>query len=59
MEGGFFTGMVYALSFWYTPTELVPRILGLYMANAASGGVSGFLAWAISYADGRLAGWQW
>lgn len=60
-EGGYFTGIIYHWSFWYTPRELVPRVLALYMANSLSGAVSGFLAWAISYADQHLglSGWQW
>ncbi|GAA5900204.1 hypothetical protein JCM5296_001487 [Sporobolomyces johnsonii] len=58
-EGSYFTSIVFHWSYWYTPAEMAPRILLLYVANSSSGGVSGFLAWAISYANGRLAGWQW
>ncbi|GAA5958428.1 hypothetical protein JCM21900_002191 [Sporobolomyces salmonicolor] len=58
-EGSYFTSIVFHWSYWYTPAEMAPRILLLYVANASSGAVSGFLAWAVSYANGRLSGWQW
>ncbi|GAA6037782.1 hypothetical protein JCM8097_005031 [Rhodosporidiobolus ruineniae] len=57
-EGGYFPCIVYHWAFWYTPYELAPRILGLYAAGAAAGAASGFLAWAISFANGSLYGWQ-
>ncbi|GAA5822149.1 hypothetical protein JCM11251_004873 [Rhodosporidiobolus azoricus] len=41
---------------------VAPRILGLYAAGAVAGAVSGFLAWAISYAnrpDINMYGWRW
>lgn len=38
MEGGYFTSIIFSWSFWFSPAELVPRILILYIANATSGG---------------------
>ncbi|GAA6046681.1 hypothetical protein JCM3770_003114 [Rhodotorula araucariae] len=59
-EGSFFTAMIYAYSFWFTPTHMTTRILMLYVANASSGGFSGLFAYAVSFADNanKLYGWQ-
>ncbi|EIM91329.1 MFS general substrate transporter [Stereum hirsutum FP-91666 SS1] len=60
MEGGYFPCIVYHWSFWYSPKEMVPRILALYAAGAAANAVSGFLAYAISFTDrAGFAGWRW
>ncbi|GAA5866147.1 hypothetical protein JCM8547_000613 [Rhodosporidiobolus lusitaniae] len=58
-EGSYFTSIVYHWSFWYTPAEMAPRILYLYVANSSSGGFSGLLAYGISFTNGKLYGWQW
>ncbi|BGP19607.1 hypothetical protein JCM10213v2_007702 [Rhodosporidiobolus nylandii] len=58
-EGSYFTSIIFAWSFWYTPAEMAPRVLYLYVANSSSGGFSGLLAYGISFTNGRLAGWQW
>ncbi|GAA5860115.1 hypothetical protein JCM8547_009186 [Rhodosporidiobolus lusitaniae] len=59
-EAGYFPCIVFHWAFWYTPFELAPRLLGLYMAGAAASAASGFLSWAISYADGvPMYGWRW
>ncbi|KAJ7362827.1 MFS general substrate transporter [Mycena albidolilacea] len=39
--------------------ELAIRVAALYSMASLSGFISGFLAYAISYADGVLSGWQW
>ncbi|BGP42946.1 hypothetical protein JCM10450v2_007065 [Rhodotorula kratochvilovae] len=59
-EGSFFTAMVYAYSFWFSPSDMSTRILMLYVANASSGGFSGIFAYAVSFADQLhgLYGWQ-
>ncbi|KAJ6476447.1 MFS general substrate transporter [Mycena vitilis] len=59
LEAGYFPCIVYFWTFWYTPAELSFRIAALYSASSLSGFISGFLAYAISYANGVLAGWQW
>ncbi|GAA5827762.1 hypothetical protein JCM11251_007661 [Rhodosporidiobolus azoricus] len=54
--------MLFHLSHWLSPFELAPRILALYAAGAISGAASGFLAWAISYANSpniNMYGWRW
>ncbi|GAA5902860.1 hypothetical protein JCM6882_009146 [Rhodosporidiobolus microsporus] len=64
MEGGYFPCMIYHLSHWYTPFELAPRILALYAAASVAGAASGFLSWAISFANRPdlhppMYGWRW
>ncbi|GAA5826676.1 hypothetical protein JCM11251_002851 [Rhodosporidiobolus azoricus] len=59
LEGSYFTTIVYQWSFWFTPTEIAPRMLLLYVANSSSGGFSGLFAYAVSFSNGKLAGWQW
>ncbi|GAA6044218.1 hypothetical protein JCM8097_002267 [Rhodosporidiobolus ruineniae] len=59
LEGSYFTTIIYTWSFWYTPAEMAPRVLYLYVANSSSGGFSGLLAYGISFTNGKLAGWQW
>ncbi|GAA5854619.1 hypothetical protein JCM8547_004912 [Rhodosporidiobolus lusitaniae] len=59
-EGGYFPGIIFYWTHWYTSFELAPRILGLYAAGAAAGAASGFLAWAISFTNGvPMYGWRW
>ncbi|KAK3635780.1 hypothetical protein LTR22_019060 [Elasticomyces elasticus] len=59
LEGSFFTAMILHLSFWYTPNEMGSRVIYLYVANSSSGGFSGLFAYAVSFTDGKLYGWQW
>ncbi|KAJ6567084.1 major facilitator superfamily domain-containing protein [Mycena capillaripes] len=61
LEAGYFPCIVrhYFWSFWYTPAELAIRVAALYSASSLSGFIGGFLAYAISYANGVLSGWQW
>ncbi|KAJ6512508.1 MFS general substrate transporter [Mycena sanguinolenta] len=49
----------YFWTFWYTPAELAIRVAALYSMSSLSGFIGGFLAYAISYANGVLSGWQW
>ncbi|KAJ7161878.1 major facilitator superfamily domain-containing protein [Mycena crocata] len=63
LEAGYFPCIVrrilYFWTFWYTPAELAMRVAALYSAASLSGFIGGFLAYAISYANGVLSGWQW
>ncbi|KAJ7723847.1 major facilitator superfamily domain-containing protein, partial [Mycena maculata] len=59
LEAGYFPCIIFFWSFWYTPAELAIRVAALYSASSLSGFIGGFLAFAISYANGVLAGWQW
>ncbi|GJN93320.1 hypothetical protein Rhopal_006367-T1 [Rhodotorula paludigena] len=34
-EGSYFTSVIYHWSFWYTPDEMAPRVLFLYVANSS------------------------
>ncbi|KAJ6596007.1 major facilitator superfamily domain-containing protein [Mycena sp. CBHHK59/15] len=58
LEAGYFP-CIYFWTFWYTPAEMAMRVAALYSAAALSGFIGGFLAYAISYANGVLAGWCW
>ncbi|KAK7007855.1 high-affinity nicotinic acid transporter [Favolaschia claudopus] len=58
-EAGYFPCIVYFWTFWYTPAELAIRVAALYSMSSLSGFIGGFLAYAISFANGVLAGWQW
>ncbi|KAF8185631.1 MFS general substrate transporter [Mycena galopus ATCC 62051] len=59
LEAGYFPCIVYFWIFWYTPEELAIRVAALYSMSSLSGFIGGFLAYAISYANGVLSGWQW
>ncbi|KAJ7435480.1 MFS general substrate transporter [Mycena galericulata] len=59
LEAGYFPCIVYFWTFWYTPAELAIRVAALYSMSSLSGFIGGFLAYAISYANGVLSGWQW
>lgn len=58
-EAGFYPCVLYYLAFWYRPEELIFRIALFYSFGQVSGFFGGFLAFALSFADGVLAGWQW
>ncbi|CAH2354540.1 allantoate permease [[Candida] railenensis] len=60
-EAGYYTSVLYHLSFWIKPRELPKRIAFFYSVGMLSGAVSGILAYGISYLDQKagLAGWQW
>lgn len=61
-EGGYFPGVMYVLSSWYTPAELGKRS-GLFYASGMAGGLfSGFLqtaAWKTLSGVNGLNGWRW
>ncbi|KAG7446707.1 MFS general substrate transporter [Guyanagaster necrorhizus] len=58
-EAGYYPCVIYYLAFWFRPEELALRVVAFYSFGQVSGFVGGFLAFAISYADGVLAGWRW
>jgi len=60
-EAGFYPGVMYHLSFWYSPDHLPLRIGFFYASGMFSGTISGLLAYAISFMNGvgGLAGWRW
>ncbi|CRK22447.1 hypothetical protein BN1723_002886 [Verticillium longisporum] len=62
VEAGFFPGVLYLLSCWYTKAELGKRFAIFYTAAVLSGAFGGLLAGAItSNLDGAhgIAGWRW
>lgn len=60
-EAGYYTLVLYHLSFWIKPRELPKRIAFFYSVGMLSGAISGILAYGISFLDQKagLAGWQW
>ncbi|KAK0240782.1 major facilitator superfamily domain-containing protein [Armillaria nabsnona] len=58
-EAGYYPCVIYYLAFWFRPEELALRAAAFNSFGLVSGFVGGFLAFAISYADGVLAGWRW
>ncbi|KLT46581.1 high-affinity nicotinic acid transporter [Cutaneotrichosporon oleaginosum] len=60
-EAGFYPGVLYHLSFWYSPDKMPVRIAFFYACGMFSGTISGLLAYAISFMNGvsGLAGWRW
>jgi hypothetical protein len=35
LEGSYFTSIIYSWAFWYSPAEMAPRVLLLYVANSS------------------------
>ncbi|KAG6911077.1 hypothetical protein DXG01_004592 [Tephrocybe rancida] len=58
-EAGYYPCVIYYLAFWFRPDQMARRVAAFYSFGQVSGFVGGFLAFAISFADGRLAGWRW
>lgn len=62
IESGFFPGVLYLLSCWYTSAELGKRFTIFYTASTLSGAFGGLIAGAIT--DGLhnahgITGWRW
>ncbi|KAK8174535.1 major facilitator superfamily transporter [Phyllosticta citribraziliensis] len=62
IESGFFPGVLYLLSCWYTSAELGKRFTIFYTASTLSGAFGGLLAGGIT--DGLhnahgISGWRW
>ncbi|KAH7150228.1 putative vitamin H transporter [Dactylonectria estremocensis] len=62
IEAGFFPGVLYLLSCWYTKAELGKRFAIFYTAAVLSGAFGGLLAGAITsnlHDAHGIAGWRW
>jgi MFS family permease len=62
IESGFFPGVLYLLSCWYTKAELGKRFAIFYTAAVLSGAFGGILAGAITsnlHDAHGIAGWRW
>ncbi|KPM43817.1 hypothetical protein AK830_g2780 [Neonectria ditissima] len=62
IEAGFFPGVLYLLSCWYTRAELGKRFAIFYTAAVLSGAFGGLLAGAITsnlHDAHGIAGWRW
>ncbi|KAG6868363.1 hypothetical protein C0993_004484 [Termitomyces sp. T159_Od127] len=58
-EAGYYPGIIYYLAFWFRPDQMARRVAAFYSFGQLSGFLGGLLAFAISHADGHLAGWRW
>ncbi|UNI16057.1 hypothetical protein JDV02_002532 [Purpureocillium takamizusanense] len=62
LEAGFFPGVLFLLSCWYTQPEVGKRFAIFFTASVASGAFGGLLAGAITsnlHGAHGLAGWRW
>ncbi|KAK2624928.1 hypothetical protein QTJ16_005297 [Diplocarpon rosae] len=62
IESGFFPGVLFVMSCWYTNAEIGKRFAIFYSAAVMSGAFGGILAGAITgHLDGvrGIAGWRW
>ena len=61
VEAGFYPGIAYYISFWYTAEERATRLAIISVAGSLSGAVGGLLASTFSFMNGLggLKGWQW
>ncbi|KAJ4361401.1 hypothetical protein N0V95_001914 [Ascochyta clinopodiicola] len=60
-EAGFYPGVLFHMSFWYSTDHLPLRIAFLYACGMFAGTISGLLAYAVSHMNGvaGLSGWRW
>ncbi|KAF3309723.1 hypothetical protein TWF173_010616 [Orbilia oligospora] len=60
-EGGFFPGVAYLLTTWYTRYEMGRRFSYIYMLAAIASAFSGIFGYGLMQMDGTagLAGWRW
>lgn len=60
-EAGFFPGVVFYLSFWYTRKELGKRLGILWACRCLAGGIGGLFAYGVSFISStkQMHIWQW
>ncbi|PHZ11527.1 MFS general substrate transporter [Rhizopus microsporus ATCC 52813] len=59
-EAGFFPGVIYFMSLWYTRQEYGRRISFFWSFSSLAGAFGGLIAYGISQiSDDRLKTWQW
>ncbi|RVX69478.1 hypothetical protein B0A52_06542 [Exophiala mesophila] len=60
-EAGYFPGVVYLISTWYSRYDMQKRYAGFYALGLVSAGCSGILAYGLMQMDGLggLEGWRW
>ncbi|KAI0027953.1 MFS general substrate transporter [Vararia minispora EC-137] len=60
-EAGLFPGMVYYLTFWYTPRERAVRIALILACATLAGAFGGAIAYGVGHMNGvgGLEGWRW
>ena len=58
-ESGFYPGVIFYLSTFYTRRELAGRLSIYYAASEIAGAFTGLLAFGVFQIDGALHGWQY
>merc|ERR1711881_237191 len=60
-EAGYFPGVVYLISTWYSRYDMQKRYAAFYSLGLVSSGLSGILAYGVQQMDGLggLEGWRW
>ncbi|TFK23157.1 MFS general substrate transporter, partial [Coprinopsis marcescibilis] len=61
LEAGFFPGLVFIITTWYTRHEVQQRLASFYIFSIVVGGFSAILAYLLALLDGKLGfpGWSW
>ncbi|KAL8861281.1 MAG: hypothetical protein Q9198_010535, partial [Flavoplaca austrocitrina] len=60
-EAGYFPGVVYLISTWYSRFDMQKRYAGFYCLGLVASGCSGIVAFGVQQMDGLggLEGWRW
>lgn len=58
-ESGFYPGVIFYLSTFYTRQELAGRLSIYYAASQIAGAFTGLLAFGVFQIDGKIHGWQY
>merc|ERR1711975_173146 len=60
-EAGYFPGIVYLISTWYSRYDMHKRYAGFYCLGLVASGLGGILAFGVQQMDGLggLEGWRW
>ena len=58
-ESGFYSGVIFYLSTFYTRDELAGRLSIYYAASEVAGAFTGLIAFGVFQIDGPISGWQY
>ena len=58
-ESGFYAGVIYYLSTFYTRNQLAGRLSIYYAASQIAGAFTGLIAFGVFQIDGPISGWQY
>ncbi|KAJ2917764.1 hypothetical protein MD484_g2676, partial [Candolleomyces efflorescens] len=61
LEAGFFPGLVFIITTWYTRHEVQQRLAAFYIFSVVIGGFSAIFAYLLTLLSGKrgIAGWRW